>query len=361
MQPAGQTRIANTQQSFLGYAGYSKPNDEWRQPHEPETSSKCRRTQEIKTTGDLSYREVPHGYLRLEIQGKPIHLRKSDCYFNATELVALTDKTDIEIRRIHSLIRDRPKRKVHKMQLYSAGEFCIGQYWVPYCVSQCLCDALGLTKRLNPLLEYGKTMGTPLEDDASVLGVITSYLEKFLIINAGPSKVSIRLRDLWVNATHICHAIDLRKNVAGVLSRHQLSNDWQKTGPVEHQGTYTSPSNALKLCKIFCLAELEQILRARLKERGYREESTVVAGTVVTGMASDARGVPSSSAFPPDSRSAEQTEHMSTERQCPLIDQSHGMFIEGHEPVEACSFFSEWDDANSFLRPFKNSPRDLDS
>ena len=139
-----------------------------------------------------------------------------------------------------------------------------GRIPITYGHSKLLSNYLGVLHELRPLFDYGdNNLGLPktLPTDALAL-----YLEIFGVAQIGPHRVSVRSRDLWVNASHILMA-------AGVNRRGRLKESIENEvdGRVErvlgipraHHGLYVSLNDGLVLCERYGLSELMENLKGR--------------------------------------------------------------------------------------------------
>ena len=81
----------------------------------------------------------------------------------------------------------------------------------------------------------------------------------------GPHRVSVRSRDLWVNASHILMAGgDHRRKLKESIENEVDGRVERVLGvPRAHQGLYVSLNDGLILCKRYGLSELMENLKGR--------------------------------------------------------------------------------------------------
>jgi hypothetical protein len=178
-----------------------------------------------------------------------------------------------------------------------------GRIPITYGHSKLLSSYLGVLPVLRPLFDYGDdTLGLPktLPTDALAL-----YLEIFEVARIGPHRVSVRSRDVWVNASHI-----LSKAGVNARGRSKESIENEVDGRVErvlgvpraHQGHYVSLHDGLLLCERYGLSELMENLKGRtpdaqaipLRHEGLdrRAEPSRQSPTVIASSVSSAQALP---------------------------------------------------------------------
>jgi hypothetical protein len=176
-----------------------------------------------------------------------------------------------------------------------------GRIPITYGHSKLLSNYLGVLHVLQPLFDYGDdTLGLPkaLPTDA-----LSLYLEIFEVARIGPHGVSVRSRDLWVNASHI-----LTKAGVNARGRSKESIENEVDGRVErvwgvpraHQGLYVSLHDGLVLCERYGLSELVENLKGRTSDvqamplryegpdrttKQSRQSPTVIASSVSSAQA----------------------------------------------------------------------------
>lgn len=171
------------------------------------------------------------GYVQITIDGKEVSMRKSDYWFNATQIQVLAGVTKSERQPA---------------------------VWVCYEDGRLLCEIYGLTDTLRQLLEY------PLNS------IKAQQVGQFINIPTGTGNImSIRRTDCWVNGSNILKEAGLNRKAKGRVWR----NLKQRCVPMEHniQGTshpgkYLEFEEGLKLCDLDKkLAPLKELLE-RIKE-----------------------------------------------------------------------------------------------
>jgi hypothetical protein len=75
---------------------------------------------------------------------------------------------------------------------------------------------LELIDVLSPLLGYRSGTAIPKPQEVPQINYLLNYLAPYIFAVLGDKGVSIRKRDLWVNATHILK-FDGRKKITRVL------------------------------------------------------------------------------------------------------------------------------------------------
>jgi serine/threonine protein kinase len=199
------------------------------------------------------------GYVQMTVNGKPVSMRKSDYWLNATQLLVLAGKKENERKTILDALK---KETTVQVQTAAKG-FGHATSWVCYVDGRSLCDTLHVTDLLSALLEY------PPEEtkiEAQKAGRSKFPIDKFIEVSTGTgsSTVSIRRVDFWTNASNILKEAGQNK----VATRSKLSNirsrgiviDVIRAGQ-KHQGSYIEFSEGLKLCDEYSLSSLKEVLQ----------------------------------------------------------------------------------------------------
>jgi hypothetical protein len=190
----------------------------------------------------------------LRVNGMTVSLRSENGDMDASEILAISSIPKSE----QKTLRDHIIRLTGGLY---RGPGCIP---ITYGHSKLLSNYLGVLHVLRPLFDYGNdALGLPktLPTDALAL-----YLEIFEVARVGPHGVSVRSRDLWVNASHI-----LTKAGVNQRGRSKESIENEVDGRVErvwgvpraHQGLYVSLPDGLVLCERYGLSELMENLKGR--------------------------------------------------------------------------------------------------
>ncbi|MCJ1253264.1 hypothetical protein MMC24_001075 [Lignoscripta atroalba] len=354
------TKIWNAPADDLGIP---KPDGRRRQPGSAScesvpTSPKRQRTGRSDVAGALGLREDPPGYIKMTVEGRAVHLRKSDYRLNLTQIIVLAGKDIKELRRIHSLMQRHVKVQ---LQETTAAGLAYGQYWVPYHHGLRICEVLHLKDALGPLLEYGQKLGASFDEQDGDLHYIDSYFQGFFNVNTGKTIVSVRVVDLWVNATHVVkEAGHTGREIERLRSHGQIKQgEAVRSGPKWAYGTYVCPATVLSLCDIYGLGEFKQLLLKTLEERGYKREDArqvaITANAPATsgteqGICTGPPGIqPEEPAVDlPDTLSLKWPDY---EDGSPSAKTGpHQKSEDGPDPS---SYITEWD--GSFLRPFRQS------
>ncbi|KAF2181487.1 hypothetical protein K469DRAFT_713537 [Zopfia rhizophila CBS 207.26] len=301
--------------------------------------------------------EEPPGYITMNVEGRAVQMRKSDCWLNATQILLLAGKNVNDLRSIYDTLRRYARWQLRQDTIEGILH---NQFWVCYHVGRRLSEVLDVSNALGPLLEYGRKTAAPLNEKDDKLDPISRYFEKILSINARKGILSIRLQDLWVNADHICREAEI--DWSSFKGREEYKADhygYVMSGPRAFWGHYTNPSNALRLCVMLHLEQLELLLRATLEKHGYQYEgaSKAVPHTNVPAICEKEPAIELDVQDPlswvwPDYENAETVTAPLPNLGSPTVNGSrHQNFEDGPTAAKSPPYIPEWD--GLFLPPFR--------
>lgn len=201
-------------------------------------------------------REEQRRYVQINVHGKDVSMRKSDYWLNATQILALANKTPGQVKHTLDIMRKHTTVKVEKARKGTPH----ATSWVCYEHGRLLCDALGLTDRLRPLLNC--EIATPKSQQVHQMNYLLDYLDPpYIYVDTGNNIVSIRKPDFWVNANHILKVAGLDRSVVTKIRESGIPCDVVKGGHAKHQGTYIEPLEWRKLCDTHGLVQLKGLLQ----------------------------------------------------------------------------------------------------
>lgn len=189
--------------------------------------------------GDRNLSVLDHE-LRLDVDGQTVTLRKNDCHFDASEILAIASLTYNERKNI----LERVKRKT--------GQVCSdarwARVWITYGHSLLLSDFVEVKSSLQPLFDFAAEHLGPLcaapDDDLS------AYLDRYMVVQTGSANVSVRMRDHRVNVTQVlkAHGYSQKQRYDEIAAACETAEHVAKV-PKRHVGFYCTLQEALGLCE----------------------------------------------------------------------------------------------------------------
>ena len=203
-------------------------------------------------------------YIKMVLERKAVNMRQSDWWLNATEIITLAKKRKNERDHLIRLLQQH-------VEFQKVGN----KFWISYPSALHLCKHLQLTDALSPLLNHAWKMGARPDGKPNPF-------ELFLQVDAGTTKVGIRSKDLWINATHVVAAAavsDSRQEIKQIQERVACEI---VQGDSAFQGTYVDPLTGLQLCTEYNLTKLASDLQRILKELGWDQSQSANQISYVT-------------------------------------------------------------------------------
>ncbi len=213
-------------------------------------------------------------HVQIEIEGQFVLMRKADSFLNATHIMNIAGKSNVQRERLLIIIKKHMSVKIILRGCRISGS------WINLSTGRILCEYLSLKQKLRPLLDYGSKVDEG--DDDYPVGLkngLRAYKPRKKdgvqpIVKKVPREersdyvevqesVRIRRWDLRVNGTHIL-------NVAGQVRQEMVKTkkklrsdqfDIVVCGDVKIQGTYVDLNVGIDLCRQYNLTELEDRLQ----------------------------------------------------------------------------------------------------
>ena len=160
------------------------------------------------------------GCIRLMVEGKAISMRKVDCWFNATQIIALAGKSTGERTRILRILKKHTNVQV-------PSKPSPRQSWIPYQDGRFLCQSLQLTAILQPLLEYGLKQGIKCDDRANYILETTTRKQAMMKVTAASAAQDNYCQD---SAAPNNHADKLRPRCNQCIEKHRKCDRGDKCG-----------------------------------------------------------------------------------------------------------------------------------
>jgi serine/threonine protein kinase len=205
--------------------------------------------QEVDNDLPLEICAANNDYLYLAVGEKEVHIRKSDCSLNATQILDLTGKSRKQRRDMLNMMKLYTEIELHKPE----PGFPFNTSWVSFEHGLLLCEALGLTATLEPLLKFGFKCGNPHSQQPNYL------LYRQIFTSSGT--VSVFEPDGWINVTPILRAAG-RQLKQFLDINPKLQSRVVVKGPRWLHGTYMEFDIGLQLCKYYHLDDLHAALSA---------------------------------------------------------------------------------------------------
>ena len=193
--------------------------------------------------------EIFDSYVEMTVRGKLVLMRKSDASFNAVQILNLVQPA----AERHSILEsiegdDSPGNTRNRLD----------GFWVSFETGKSLCQILGLSRELQPLVDLGaggRAVAAAALADPTGRG-------KYFCVDVHGQHITVRWSDFWVNATQILRASGDKKHQAGPMIRTLYS--WMRvenvTGSGKVTGTYVSFLDGLLLCREKELPEFRALL-----------------------------------------------------------------------------------------------------
>ena len=192
--------------------------------------------------------DIFDSYVEITVRGKLVLMRKSDASLNAVQIL--------------NLVQSATGR--HSILEFIEGDDSSGNtknrldgFWVSFETGRSLCQILGLSRELQPLVDLcagGQTVAAAALDP--------SGRGKYFSVEVDGRHITGRWSDFWINATQILRASGDKKHQAGPMIRTLYS--WMRvenvTGSGKVTGTYVSFLDGLLLCRDKELPEFRALL-----------------------------------------------------------------------------------------------------
>ena len=236
-----------TRVSINGQVGTSQNQHEsFQSATDTDTQSSASSSRAIDKSDNLSVSEQS---VSLLVNDTRVSMRTNNGNMDASKIFAISSVSESEQKPL----RDHIIRKTGG--LYRESD----DIPITYGHSKLLSNYLGVSHKLERLFKYGdEHLGLPqvLPTDS-----LSMYLEIFEVLRTGLHRVSIRRRDLWVNASHILAAAGFVRNVGRMIKkcigkRVDGRIEYIRNVPRAHQGLYVSLNDGIALCKRYGLSAL---------------------------------------------------------------------------------------------------------
>ena len=177
-------------------------------------------------------------YIEMTVRDKLVLMCESDASINAFQILNLV-QSDAERQSILKSMEEHGSPETQKSRRDG--------FWVSFETGKSLCQILGLTHELQPLLDLGaggKTVAATSLADSSGRG-------KYFCVELDGQHITGRRSDFWVNATHILRATGDKKHQAGPIIKtlHPGMRVENITSSGKVTGIYVSFLDGLLLCR----------------------------------------------------------------------------------------------------------------
>ncbi|KAL9041404.1 MAG: hypothetical protein Q9180_001302 [Flavoplaca navasiana] len=207
-------------------------------------------------------------YIQLNVRGKPVTMRKSDSWLNATEILELAGKDKRQRKMIFRLMKEHTKVEIVRASVLGSGSSA----WVCYDQGRLLCDTFGLSNTLRSLLKFGQGG----ENDAITYFRRNNYLipSRFIPIIFESRTIMMRESDCWINAGHVLQAAwqrrleieEIKKDVGAFEIVH---------GEMAYRGLYVSIEDGIQICLKYHLDQLARHLQQIVPEHQGSPENLI--------------------------------------------------------------------------------------
>ena len=189
--------------------------------------------------GDIS---ISKDHVVFHLNGKHVEMQAATGYTNASQVLAISSL---------------PQNIQKTLKRYIVENSTQRGAWITFEDLKLLSAYLELSDTLQPLYDYvDKHLSFPT---ALPTESLSSYFQIFQMVSAGRYEVSIRSRDVWVNATHVLKAAGFHSR-KGRLRNEINSSELLQEVPQQHRDRCVSLSDGLALCMCYGLHELGKSL-----------------------------------------------------------------------------------------------------
>lgn len=212
----------------------------------------------------------------MEIKGQFVLMRKADSFLNATHILNIAEKSNVQRESLLIILKKHTSVKIGLRGCRISGS------WVNLSTGRILCEYLSLKQKLRPLLDYGSKANEG-EDDYpvglehglraykprkkdGVQPIVKKKVPREERSDYVEVQESVRIRrsDLRVNGTHILKVAGQVRQEMTKIRKKLRSDEFDIVvgGDVKIQGTYVDLNVGIDLCRRFNLADLEDRLQS---------------------------------------------------------------------------------------------------